>query len=83
MVKSLFKFLRNTLVNPFILRNYGLSLEDDSKELIKEEDIDGVKMYFVEKPPKRNARVDYLALSKGEFSMLIACKSDPAELPKS
>ena len=55
MVKSLSKFLRNALVNPFNLRN-GL-------KLIKEEDIDGVKMYFVEKPPKRNARVDYLLLS--------------------
>ena len=55
---SLSKFLRNALVNPFNLRN-GL-------KLIKEEDIDGVKMYFLEKPPRRNTRVDYLALSKGE-----------------
>ena len=58
MVKSLSKFLRNALVNPFNLRN-GI-------KLIKEEDIDGVKMYFLEKPPRRNTRVDYLALSKGE-----------------
>ena len=48
------------------LDKYGLSLQDDSTELIKEEDIDGVKMYFLEKPPRRNTRVDYLALSKGE-----------------
>ena len=48
------------------LDKYGLSFGDDSTELIKEEDIDGAKMYFLEKPPKRNTRVDYLALSKGE-----------------
>ena len=58
MVKSLSKFLRNAIVNPFNLRN-GL-------ELIKEIDIDCVKMYFLEKPPRRNTRVNYLALSKGE-----------------
>ena len=67
MVKSLFKFLRNALVNPFNLRN-GL-------KLIKEEDIDGVKMYFLEKPPRRNTRVDYLALSKGEWRALKICLS--------
>ena len=67
MVKSLFKFLRNALVNPFNLRNgleflFPVVFHSRAVERLQ----DGVKMYFLEKPPRRNTRVDYLALSKGE-----------------
>ena len=69
MVKSLFKFLRNSLVNPFNLRNgrkFLFPVVFHSK---------AVERYFLEKPPRRNTRVDYLALSKGEWRALKICLS--------
>ena len=62
MVKSLFKFLRNALVNPFNLRNgleFLFPVVFHSRAVERLQD-------FLEKPPRRNTRVDYLALSKGE-----------------
>ena len=47
------KELRNAVVKIFKLRN-----------LIREEDIDGVELFFVDKP-KRSHRVDYSAMAKG------------------
>ena len=60
MVKSLSKFLRNALVNPFNLRN---GLEFLFPVVFHSRT---VERYFLEKPPRRNTSVDYLALSKGE-----------------
>ena len=49
------------------LNKYLLVFKDGSEDLIKENDIDGVEMFFVdkEKVSKRSKQVDYSALAKG------------------
>ena len=48
------------------LDKYLLLFEDESEDLIKEEDINGVDMYFADKG-KRAKRVNYSALEKGRY----------------
>ena len=45
------------------LDKYSLVFDDGSDDLIREEDIDGVELFFVDKP-KRSHRVDYSAMAK-------------------
>ena len=47
------------------LDKYLLVFEDQSTDLIKEEDIDGVELYFSDQKRKRSKRVDYSALANG------------------
>ena len=46
------------------LDKYLLGFDDGSDDLIREEDIDDVELFFVDKP-KRSQRVDYSAMAKG------------------
>ena len=46
------------------LDKYLLWFDDGSDDLIREEDIDDVELFFVDKP-KRSQRVDYSAMAKG------------------
>lgn len=48
------------------LQKYLLLFEDNSTDLIKKEEIDGVELYFEDNPPKRSRRVDYKALANGK-----------------
>ena len=47
------------------LDKYLLAFDDDTTDLIKESDIDGVEMFFTDDIPKRSKRVNYAALAKG------------------
>ena len=46
------------------LDKYLLAFDDGSDDLFREEDIDDVELFFVDKP-KRSQRVDYSAMAKG------------------
>ena len=50
------------------LDKYLLVFEDKSEHMIKENDINGVDMYFVEKS-KRAKRVNYCALAQGKYDL--------------
>ena len=47
------------------LDKYLLAFDDDTTDLIKESDIDGVEMFFTDQVPKRSKRVNYAALARG------------------
>ena len=47
------------------LDKYLLVFEDGSDDLIREEEIDGVELFFPDMVPKRSKRVNYAALAKG------------------
>ena len=53
------------------LQKYLILFSDESTDLVKREEIDGVELYFEDNPPKRSRRIDYKALSKGVSSKVL------------